>query len=63
MVKRLASLVERKTLRNLGLGGAKLLNCLGPNIMNLVPASICLGPALIRMVTIMLIFENVLFVG
>jgi len=31
--------------------------------MNLVVASICLGPALTRMVTILLIFQNVPFVG
>jgi hypothetical protein len=55
--------VDRKTLKNVDLGAAKLLTCFGPRIMNLVEASICLGPALKRTVTILLIFENVLYVG
>ena len=52
-----------KLQKNVGLGAAKLLTCFGAHIMNLVVAFICLGPALTRMVTILLIFQNVPFVG
>jgi hypothetical protein len=62
VVKTSSSLVERKTLRNVVLGGAKWLNCLGPHIIYLVVEPVCLGPALTRMVIILLIFEKVLFV-
>jgi hypothetical protein len=43
--------------------GSKLLTCFGPHIMKLIVASIYLGPTLKGKVTILLIFENILFVG